>query len=69
MKEWWNNLKNWAKKISVKFLTLSYSSKASLSVWEQLRPMGDTLINPVRHSIKLPLTLKKRKPDVLIALI
>lgn len=39
------------------YLTLSYLSNSSLSSWLQFRPIGDTLIIPLRNSINVPLQL------------
>ena len=36
-------------------LTLSYSKNSSLSSCEQFLPMGQTLIKPLRNSMKVPL--------------
>jgi hypothetical protein len=49
-------------------LTLSYASNSSRSCCEQLRPMGDTLIIPVRNSTKVPLMARDGNKLEIVAL-
>lgn len=41
--------------------TLSYFSNSSLSSWLQLRPIGETLIIPLRNSMNVPLQKDQEK--------
>lgn len=45
--------------VHVQLPALSYFSNSSLSACVQLRPIGETLISPLRNSIKVPLGGRK----------